>query len=175
LASSSLKIQRREAFEEIGLPIDKERVRCLCLLDPFLAGNQLIVTPVVFLAVDRTINPVLNPDEVKFLFSMPLAAFLHDRPQDIPGWNFGFSDRLRARTAARPMPTDLAFPGLPNYAERDLNGADIGGRDGGYYQYRDIEWGDYRVRMHRFLTGREGGGVRPVYGLTACVALLGPC
>jgi hypothetical protein len=27
--------------------------------------------------------------------------------------------------------------------------------------------------MHRFLTGREGGGVKPVYGLTAYV--IPPC
>jgi len=25
------------------------------------------------------------------------------------------------------------------------------------------------VRMHRFLTGREAGGIKPIYGLTACV------
>lgn len=39
-----------------------------------------------------------------------------------------------------------------------------------YYTYRDIkEWiglpGTYR--MHRFLTGREAGGTKPIYGLTA--------
>ena len=39
-----------------------------------------------------------------------------------------------------------------------------------YYTYNDIkEWiglpGSYR--MHRFLTGRESGGIKPIYGLTA--------
>lgn len=26
------------------------------------------------------------------------------------------------------------------------------------------------MRMHRFLTGREAGGIKPIYGLTACVS-----
>lgn len=45
----------------------------------------------------------------------------------------------------------------------------VGGGEGRYYQYRDVNWGEpgQKVRMHRFLTGREGGGVKPVYGLTA--------
>jgi len=100
---------------------------------------------------------------------MPLAAFLYDRPRDIPGWNFGFSEKLKAHMAANKgaQPPDVGFPSLPEYAESDRKGAEIGGREGSYYQYRDIEWGNFKVRMHRFLTGREGGGVKPVYGLTA--------
>ena len=38
-----------------------------------------------------------------------------------------------------------------------------------YHSYRDIQWGEARVRMHRFLTGREEDGIKPVYGLTAYV------
>ncbi|EJT45353.1 hypothetical protein A1Q2_05453 [Trichosporon asahii var. asahii CBS 8904] len=144
---------------QIGLPIDPSRVRYLCKLDPFFAGNQLIVTPVVFLSVDREINPVLNPDEVQFLFSMPLSSFLHDRPSDIPGWNFGLSTRVKPAPIGSVPP-----PPAPGYAEEK---GSLGGRDGRYYMYRDIEWGGGPVRMHRFLTGREGGGVKPVYGLTA--------
>lgn len=114
----------------------------------------------VFLVIDRTINPVLNPDEVVHLFSMPLASFLYDRPQDIPGWNFGISERVM------PVPKgSIPPPPIPKYADTDSS--ILGGREGAYYQYRDIEWGGGVVRMHRFLTGREGGGVRPVYGLTA--------
>ncbi|BEJ14715.1 hypothetical protein CspHIS471_0404820 [Cutaneotrichosporon sp. HIS471] len=143
---------RREAFEEIGLPMDTSRVRCLTLLDYVIAGNQLVVTPVVFLVVDRTLNPVLNPDEVVHLFSMPLAAFLHDRPADIPAG------------LIKPPP-------IPMYANKQKEGEGVGGREGEYYQYRDIDWGGGPVRMHRFLTGREGGGVRPVYGLTAGILI----
>jgi len=40
-----------------------------------------------------------------------------------------------------------------------------------YYSYRDISWGQGPVRMHRFLTGREDGGIKPVYGLTAAILL----
>lgn len=36
-----------------------------------------------------------------------------------------------------------------------------------YYSYRDISLGQGPVRMHRFLTGREDVGIKPVYGLTA--------
>jgi len=47
------------------------------------------------------------------------------------------------------------------------NGAGVVGGKGVYYQYRDVPWGVGTVRFHRFLTGKEGGGVKPVYGLTA--------
>ena len=30
---------------QIGLSMDKSKVPLLCILEPFLAGNQLIVTP----------------------------------------------------------------------------------------------------------------------------------
>lgn len=40
------------AFEEIGLPIDYEKVRLLTLLSPVLAPNDLLVTPVVVYMTD---------------------------------------------------------------------------------------------------------------------------
>jgi len=36
---------RREAYEEIGLPIDKAKAPLLCILEPFLAGDNILVTP----------------------------------------------------------------------------------------------------------------------------------
>lgn len=37
-----------------------------------------------------------------------------------------------------------------------------------YYTYNDIPWMPAgTIRMHRFLTGREAGGIKPVYGGTA--------
>lgn len=36
---------RREAYEEIGLPIDTERIVHLATLEVFLTGNGLLVTP----------------------------------------------------------------------------------------------------------------------------------
>lgn len=31
-----------------------------------------------------------------------------------------------------------------------------------------------KIRMHNFLTGREAGGTKPIFGLTACVVLRSP-
>nr|CDI57173.1 related to coenzyme A diphosphatase [Melanopsichium pennsylvanicum 4] len=38
---------RREAYEEIGLPIDPDKAVKLCQLPPFLSANELVVTPYV--------------------------------------------------------------------------------------------------------------------------------
>ncbi|ORX34002.1 NUDIX hydrolase domain-like protein [Kockovaella imperatae] len=152
---------RREAFEEIGLPIGYERVRCLCLLDPFLTGIGLIVTPVVLLVTDNAINPVLNPSEVSYLFSMPLSAFLHDHPSRIPGWHFGISSRVDPGPFYSPPP-------IVEYAD---DAGEVGGKEGRYYGYRDVRWGPGIVRMHRFLTGREADGIKPVFGLTSAILI----
>jgi hypothetical protein len=38
-----------------------------------------------------------------------------------------------------------------------------------YHTTTEWEWsGGGSIRMHRFLTGREADGVKPVFGLTAC-------
>lgn len=73
---------RREAFEEIGLPMSKESVRLLCHLPPFLSrsGTPLLVTPVVCLSLDPTVRPNLNLSEVSNVFSHPLHSFLTDTP-----------------------------------------------------------------------------------------------
>nr|GAT47921.1 predicted protein [Mycena chlorophos] len=71
---------RREAFEEIGLPIDRDKVPLLAILDPILAWNNLIVTPVVVLILDKTLQPVLNADEVASIFSHPLSGFFSSTP-----------------------------------------------------------------------------------------------
>ena len=96
---------------------------------------------------------------------MPLPSFLHSRPSLIPGWHFGLSTRINP-SSALPEP-----PPVPPYSEDE---GKVGGKDGRYYQFRDVRWGEGVVRMHRFLTGKEGGGVKPVYGLTACVLLIYP-
>ncbi|ODO07894.1 hypothetical protein I350_03475 [Cryptococcus amylolentus CBS 6273] len=157
---------RREAFEEIGVPIDQERIRKLCLLDPFLTGNALIVTPVVFVITDRALTPLLNPDEVSRLFSMPLASFLHTRPSQIPSFAYSISPRL---ATLPPGAIDSIPPPPPiHYAEDE---GTVGGKEGRYYGWRDVKWGAGLVRMHRFLTGRESEGVKPVYGLTAAILI----
>ncbi|TCD68643.1 hypothetical protein EIP91_010298 [Steccherinum ochraceum] len=102
---------RREAFEEIGLPMDRSKVPFLCTLEPFLAGNQLIVTPVVVLVLDKTIRP--------------------------------------------------PFPAEPDTLEHN------------YHTHVDFKWKGFagKVRMHRFLTGREAGGTKPIFGLTAAILI----
>ncbi|GAA5924017.1 hypothetical protein JCM3775_005574 [Rhodotorula graminis] len=71
---------RREAFEEIGLPIDTTRIRYLTALPPFLARSMMLVTPVVCLLLDYTLKPEINPSEVAGVFSFPLEGFLTSSP-----------------------------------------------------------------------------------------------
>ncbi|KAE9387749.1 WD40 repeat-like protein [Gymnopus androsaceus JB14] len=71
---------RREAFEEIGLPLDPSKAPLLCMLEPFYVEKQLLVTPVVVLILDNTLQPILNSTEVTALFSHPLASFLSCTP-----------------------------------------------------------------------------------------------
>ena len=184
-------------------------------------NNDSVLTPsVVLLVTDNTINPILNPSEVSYLFSMPLSSFLHSNPTFIPGWNYGLSSRsqpflpssshgqrsaLSGQTHQPAPPTQpkgystdwdneprrvggviqpdqtteriegeafgaetrLTIPPPPTVAYAAGKGV-VGGK-GVYYQYRDVPWGVGTVRFHRFLTGKEEGGVKPVYGLTAWV------
>lgn len=79
---------------------------------------------------------------------------------------------MSTRVAAAPQPLQPVPPPPPiPYATDSSRDAEetIGGKEGRYYGYRDVAWGEGKVRMHRFLTGREGVGVKPVYGLTAYV------
>ncbi|CCM00476.1 uncharacterized protein FIBRA_02510 [Fibroporia radiculosa] len=123
---------RREAFEEIGLPMDQRKVPLLCVLEPVLAGHNLIVTPVVVLILDNTLRPILNTPEVASLFSHPLISLLHSDP---------------------PFPTE------PQMLEME------------YHTYSDINSSVGTYRVHRFLTGREAGGTKPIFGLTAGILI----
>ncbi|KAN0140078.1 NUDIX hydrolase domain-like protein [Lactarius tabidus] len=148
---------RREAFEEIGLPPDKDKLPLLCVLEPFLAGNEVLVTPVVVLILDNTLQPVLNAPEVETLFSHPLASFLSTT----------FPER--------------AGPRGP-YLEAEAH-AETAALELRYHTYSDVAWpwswhpstpreASHRaVRMHRFITGREAGGIKPIYGLTAAILI----
>ncbi|KAH9009956.1 NUDIX hydrolase domain-like protein [Lactarius hengduanensis] len=130
---------RREAFEEIGLPNDKTKLPLLCVLDPFIAGNQVLVTPVVVLILDNTVQPVLNAPEVETLFSHPLASFLSS----------AFPER------AAPRGPDVPWP-WPWHSHNSSTPREASHR---------------AVRMHRFLTGREAGGIKPIFGLTAAILI----
>ncbi|KAJ7225070.1 NUDIX hydrolase domain-like protein [Mycena haematopus] len=150
---------RREAFEEIGLPRNKLQVPLLCVLEPFLSSNHLIVTPVVVLILDNTLRarlalhfarlplksdtvfgtpqPILNTSEVASLFSHPLSSFLSSSP---------------------PFPTESELVEVPYHTTSDH--AYLGPND-------EI----FPTRAHRFLTGREAGGIKPVFGLTAAILI----
>lgn len=124
---------RREAYEEIGLPKDRQKVPLLCILEPFLAA-ELVVTPVVVLILDNTLRPILNTDEVASLFSHPLASFL---------------------TTTSPF----------NASEPETVEVD-------YHKSFSVEWSaphgkKHPFLVHQFLTGREAGGIKPIFGLTA--------
>ncbi|WWC68059.1 uncharacterized protein I206_101978 [Kwoniella pini CBS 10737] len=157
---------RREAYEEIGLPIDHEKVKKLCELEKFITGNSLIVTPVIFIITDHTLTPLLNPEEVKRLFSMPLNSFLFSRPSKIPSFHYNISHRISS--IPNWVIDSIPPPPIVNYS---LDKGQVGGKEGRFYGFRDIIWGQGKVRMHRFLTGREGQGVKPVYGLTAAILI----
>jgi len=126
---------RREAFEEIGLTTDKSKVPLLCVLEPFLTGNGVLITPVVVLVLDNTLRPVLNAPEVSQLFSHPLASFLS---------------------------TESPFP-------QDQSTVEFS-----YHSYEDLPFhkgSPRKIRFHRFLTGREAGGVKPIFGVTAAIMI----
>jgi peroxisomal coenzyme A diphosphatase NUDT7 len=103
---------------------------------------------------------VLNAPEVDTLFSHPLASFL----------STSFPER------AGPRGPFLEAEAHAETAALELQ----------YHTYSDVPWpwpwpwlvhptnphsAGRAVRMHRFLTGREAGGIKPIYGLTACVFL----
>ncbi|TFL00688.1 hypothetical protein BDV98DRAFT_109112 [Pterulicium gracile] len=210
---------RREAFEEIGLPRDRTKAPLLCVLEPFLASNSTLVTPVVVLILDNTLQPILNADEVTSLFSHPLSSFLSDEapypnePEGVyvpyhthvdlawpeggvrgardtlprsdldqqsgnprgPGggesiravrefqWQADDRDDRSIRTHAS---SNRRRPSSAKHAPSDADGA----RDS-TETAPDTRQGKGFIRMHRFLTGREAGGVKPVYGLTASILI----
>ncbi|KAL1743746.1 NUDIX hydrolase domain-like protein [Schizophyllum fasciatum] len=164
---------RREAFEEIGLPPDKQKVVLLCTLDPFLAGNALVVVPVVVLVLDKTIRPILNSSEVAQLFSHPLASFLSETP---PYAEAELSDMIPYHTTVDlawegPGPGPASHLAMPPRAPSHLSPDPFSDVD----TPEEPQLGKLRrqrkVRMHRFLTGREAGGTKPVFGLTAAILI----
>ncbi|KIP11044.1 hypothetical protein PHLGIDRAFT_64468 [Phlebiopsis gigantea 11061_1 CR5-6] len=68
----------REAFEEVGLPLDNPNIHTLCVLRPFVAYTKLLVSPVVALLTDLSLLDNLVPaqGEVDVIFDHPLEAFL---------------------------------------------------------------------------------------------------
>ena len=107
-----------------------------------------------------SLQPVLNAPEVDTLFSHPLASFLSTTfPERAEPRGSFLEAEAHAETAAVELQyhtySDIPWP-WPNHPSK--SSTDSVGSAGGHV-----------VRMHRFLTGREAGGIKPIYGLTACV------
>ncbi|KAI0537419.1 NUDIX hydrolase domain-like protein [Xylaria digitata] len=132
LSESPYQIARREAWEEIGLPMDDKkipspfRIEPLCCLPCSLAKTELAVRPcVAFLhsedkagsppapTVDEAMMPRLDAKEVAAVFSAPFSNFLQS-------------------TDEPPRPGD---PPLP---------------PGHWYDGRWINWQTYPWRVHNF-------------------------
>lgn len=75
-----IEAARREAWEEVGLPVDPSHpdVRYVCTLDPFLSKYKLVVHPIVYLLSSSAVVDALqpSPDEVAGIFEHPLEALL---------------------------------------------------------------------------------------------------
>ncbi|KDN42786.1 hypothetical protein RSAG8_06540, partial [Rhizoctonia solani AG-8 WAC10335] len=191
---------RREAFEEIGLPIDKRRLKLLCTLEPFLSGNNLIVTPVVVLIKDPSLKPKLNPPEVDLLFTHPLRSFLYEDPPEslFPLGSHPPVGAIRVIPKPPPPPSQesasnpstsekhkppqkkLFRPKRPRFSATSYNARGPAAYPppeqpavAPYHSFVDVAWGPAKepVRFHRFLTGREEQGVKPIFGLTASILL----
>lgn len=71
-------LQFREAYEEVGLPMDHPDIHTLCTLQPFVSWTRLLVTPVVALLTNLDVLNHLIPSEgeVDVIFDHPLEAIL---------------------------------------------------------------------------------------------------
>ncbi|ATY61029.1 NUDIX domain [Cordyceps militaris] len=143
------QIARREAWEEIGLPMEDRkipkpfRVEKLCYLPPFLARTHVVVTPcVAYLhadapapgqsspVVEHTLVPKLDASEVAAVFTAPFYNFLKSR--DLP-----------------PQPGHVLPPGH--------------WYDGAWINWKDVAW-----RVHNFYVPVNNQQVsRPAEGSTA--------
>jgi hypothetical protein len=90
------------------------------------------------------------------LFSHPLASFLSTTfPERAEPRGPFLEAEAHAETAALELQyhtyTDVPWPSL--WSPHRLTSAD--------------DSAVRAVRMHRFLTGREAGGIKPIYGVTA--------
>ncbi|KIK57333.1 hypothetical protein GYMLUDRAFT_246983 [Collybiopsis luxurians FD-317 M1] len=196
---------RREAFEEasIGLPLDPSKAPLLCMLEPFYVEKQLLVTPVVVLILDNTLQPILNSTEVTALFSHPLASFLSSTPPasiirsepelvELGGEDSGYRYHVSNDWEWDGPPVDVVgglspagktksrarksqpIPQYSNTSESSHTSNSTNEWDSRNHENLPATQSMRRrrkVRMHRFLTGREAGGIKPVYGLTAAIMI----
>ena len=150
--------KRSDSHSVSALPSPPSPISLILILR-FKDKRNLHIFSVVFLVLDNNIPPILNPTEVTHLFSMSLTSFLQEHPSQISSWHFGISNLIKSAQYPEMPP-----PPVIDYGKGEGR---VGGKEGNYYQWRDVPWGQGAVRFHRFLTGREAAGIKPVYGLTA--------
>ena len=73
-----MRLQFREANEEVGLPLGSPHVHTLCTLEPCVSQFKVVVTPVVAYLDDVSVLEALRaaPGEVARIFDHPLEALL---------------------------------------------------------------------------------------------------
>ncbi|KAH0840331.1 hypothetical protein J3R83DRAFT_1347 [Lanmaoa asiatica] len=124
-----------------GLPQDKERVPLSGVMELHLAKGEILVTPCVCVA------SVLRIDLV----------FVRSQP------NLNFSEV----TSIFAQPLISFFSSTPY-----LSGGRTSDPKNPYHTFMYLPWSDGGAfRLHKFLTGREGEGVKPVFGLTASILI----
>lgn len=140
--ASIVETAYREAFEEVGLPLNHPDIHTLCFLHPFIAWTRslILVTPIVSLLTDLSVIETLQPAEceVDLIFDHPLEAIL--KP---------------SISASEPLV--------------DLN-SELWPSDNEFYNYADSTWpwmDDSTYRLHRFRSAAAA-----IKGLTADVLIL---
>ena len=88
LGESDVDAALREADEEIGLRSDKHDVDVVATLPPFLSKGGVSVRPVIAAVKSDNFVPVLNEDEVKETFTVPLESFLDAQGHSHRDWEF---------------------------------------------------------------------------------------
>ncbi|OBZ72614.1 Nudix hydrolase 15, mitochondrial [Grifola frondosa] len=68
----------REAFEEVGLPLNCPDVHTVCIMRPFLSSSKLFVTPIVALLSNLSILDQLVPSEAEPLVPKGSKDWLYE-------------------------------------------------------------------------------------------------
>jgi 8-oxo-dGTP pyrophosphatase MutT (NUDIX family) len=71
---NEIKTAYREAYEEIG--IGENQLSLIAQIYPITTSNGVLVTPIVAYYDDYNFNPVINQNEVEFIFKIPTKRFL---------------------------------------------------------------------------------------------------
>ena len=86
--SALLERSADPVHEEIGLRSDKHDVDVVATLPPFLSKGGVSVRPVIAAVKSDDFVPVLNEDEVKETFTVPLESFLDEEGHSHRDWEF---------------------------------------------------------------------------------------